>query len=68
MKKKKSKSKKKIKEMLSLTCSACGNVFRKKRESFIGVTLKGPCPKCKSFRVRITKRHQGHDEDGRIWD
>jgi len=64
----KKNKKKGIPETLSLTCSACGNVFRKKRESFLGVTLKGPCPKCKSPRVHITKRRQGSDEDGRIWD
>jgi len=54
--------------MMNLTCSACGNKFRQKPQSFLGVTLKGPCPKCKSPRVHITKIRQGLDEDGRYWD
>ena len=60
--------KKKTPEMMSLTCSACGARFRKKRETFLGVTLKGPCPKCKSPQVSPTKPRQGLDENGRYWD
>jgi len=60
--------KKKTPEMMSLTCSACGTRFRQKRETILGVTLKGPCPKCKSPRVHLTIRRQGLDSDGRYWD
>jgi len=55
------KNKKGTPEILNLTCSSCGFRFSKKRESFLGVTMKGPCPKCGSQVGLTKKRREGLD-------